>query len=661
LPLAGVLLVAGFLRFWQLDSLPPGLYHDEAYYGLDALALLNGELFPIYHEGWELYAADAHAERPPVPARFPVFFEGNYGREPLHVYLVALSIWLFGPTPWAIRLVPAVAGVVAVWTTYLAATALFAAAKERTGSVGDCRPLMAAFFMATLYPAVTFSRFGIRAMLFVPFETLAVFCFWQGINKTNGRERPPVAWFAAAGFFLGAGLYTYAAARLLPLLFLLFIPYWFWLERPALARYWRAVAVMALAGIVTALPMLVFYARYPYFFFFRTAYVANKGLGAVPGKPWLTWLGNVWRVALGLFWQGEGHLRHNLPGRPYLDPIQFALFLPGVAVSLQRRLRPRGAFLLLWLAVMLLPTLMSGDAPHFGRMTGVAPVVAILMAAGAAMLFGRLRRRWGRGRLVAMGCLLLAVSTFWTGRDYFTGYGRHPQLYDAFYVADWQLGQFAAAQPADAALYLAPPQAEMATIYFALPGEWQRLRSFDAPDGALPLGKPGSPVVYLVRPPAGTALDRLRAHYAGLEPGEWYDDFVPFAVPADSPRLGEAQRAMVLWGDAIQLVAWAEERTDDAIAVALYWQADNELERDYTAFVHVVDGDGRLVAQLDRQPGGYPTSEWRPGELVVDVFRVVLPADLVPGTYTLQTGFYHWPTLERLGEPATLSRLKVED
>ena len=59
-------------------------------------------------------------------------------------------------------------------------------------------------------------------------------------------------------------------------------------------------------------------------------HVANKGLGAVPGKPWLTWLGNIGRVFAGLFWQGEGHLRHNLPGRPYLDAIQAVLFLLGL-------------------------------------------------------------------------------------------------------------------------------------------------------------------------------------------------------------------------------------------------------------------------------------------------------------------------------------------
>ena len=111
--LLAVLLLATFFRFWRLDSMPPGLYHDEAYNGLDALSLNQGETFPQFYEGWELYAADAHAGRPAEESRFPIFFEGNYGREPLHIYLMALSVFLFGATPFAIRAVPAAAGVLA--------------------------------------------------------------------------------------------------------------------------------------------------------------------------------------------------------------------------------------------------------------------------------------------------------------------------------------------------------------------------------------------------------------------------------------------------------------------------------------------------------------------------------------------------------------------
>ncbi|MCP4422716.1 MAG: hypothetical protein GY805_39410, partial [Chloroflexi bacterium] len=78
-----IIALAAFLRLWQLDTLPPGLYHDEAYNGLDALSLLQGKTFPQFYEGWELYAQDAHANNLPQESKFPLFFEGNYGREPV--------------------------------------------------------------------------------------------------------------------------------------------------------------------------------------------------------------------------------------------------------------------------------------------------------------------------------------------------------------------------------------------------------------------------------------------------------------------------------------------------------------------------------------------------------------------------------------------------
>ena len=237
--LLAVMILAAIFRFWRLDSLPPGLYHDEAYNGLDALSLIQGRTFPQFYEGWELYAADAHAMQPAKETRFPIFFEGNYGREPLHVYLMAVSLLLMGATPFAIRAVPAAAGVLAVLTTFLAARALLAD-QTRNGS-GYLVPLLAALTVAILYPAVHFSRFGIRAMVFVPVETMVVACFWWGAGR-SGRESESksdaATWllFLLAGALLGVGLYTFAAARLLPLVWIVFVPLWFWRDRDAFRR-----------------------------------------------------------------------------------------------------------------------------------------------------------------------------------------------------------------------------------------------------------------------------------------------------------------------------------------------------------------------------------------------------------------------------------------
>lgn len=651
-----ILLLAAALRFWRLGEMPPGLYHDEAYNGLDALSLLDGKEFPLFYEGWELYAQDAHAERPPNPTRFPVFFEGNYGREPLHVYLMALSIAIAGATPFAVRAVPAAAGVLAVLTTFLAARALFPKPTHPRVSPW-VMPLLAAFTMAVLYPAVHFSRFGIRAMLFVPCATLAVMAFWIAFRSTGGRAW---AWYAGAGFFIGLGLYTYAAARLLPLLFIGFGLFLLLLDRDALRARLPGFGLMGGVALLTALPLLLFFARYPYYFAFRLAYVANRGAGTVADAPALTWLLNVGRVVGGFLWQGETHLRHNLPGRPFLDPIQRLLAVAGLGVAFWRWRKPESAFALLWLGVMLLPSILSGDAPHFGRLIGAAPPAAVIVALGATVLLGWALDRAPSSRWLAPLFVTLAFlpSLVWTARDYFVVYANHPDLARDFYLAEWQMGKVAAEQPPETALYLTPTQEEMATIYFAL-RDPDRLRSFSEGATLAPVGFADQPILYFIRP----GQDATSANLAGLFPtapiGPPADGYTPLAVTPDDERNWPSRSAPAPMGATIQLAGDEVRQSEEALTVTLVWQALSEEERDLTMFVHVEDEAGIIVAQTDRPPAGYPTTEWQPGEIVVDRVMVTLPVDLAPGIYSVTTGFYHLPTLARTDEPIPLGTIVI--
>jgi hypothetical protein len=71
------------------------------------------------------------------------------------------------------------------------------------------------------------------------------------------------------------------------------------------------------------------------------------------------------------------------------------------------------------------------------------------------------------------------------------------------------------------------------------------------------------------------------------------------------------------------------------------------MNEDYTVFIHLVDANGQLVAQMDGQPfqGRYPTSWWSPGELIVD--RRSAPA-IAPGKYRLLVGWYRLSDGSRL-------------
>ncbi|MDX1413813.1 MAG: hypothetical protein R3293_06455 [Candidatus Promineifilaceae bacterium] len=656
--LISTILLAAFLRIWKLDALPPGLYHDEAYNGLDALSLIQGKSFPQFYEGWELYAEDAHSERPPLDTRFPVFFEGNYGREPLHIYLMALSILIFDVTPFAIRIIPALAGTLAVLTTFLATRALFR-------SHGIAVPLFAAFLLAIMYPTLHFSRFGIRAILFVPVETCAVASFWAGINRgeqDNGSKKGAGVWFwfLLAGVLLGLAVYTFAAARLFPLVWVMFIPVWFWMDRDASSRFWKQVMGMVGAALLTALPLITFFIQYPYYFVFRIAYVANKGKGAVEGKPWLTWIFNIGRVLRGLVLFGETHLRHNLPGRPYLDLIQSLLSIVGLVLTLRRIFKPRFLFLLLWFLIMLLPSILSGDAPHFGRLSGAAAPMAIMGALGANYFIGKVTNLLWRklspkhAEVTAYGLIvtLFLVSTIATFYDYFYRYAGQPRLAEDFYEPEWEIGRFAASQGADLDVYLTPTQEELATILFAL-GDPDRLRNYDGSGSLVPTGRSANAALYLVRNSESKAetlnqLDLMIPSGTILPGGLDYDVFY---VAEDTSRIKTNYVADTWFGDQIRLIGWSKEIKDGQLFVTLAWQAEKDIERNYTAFVHLLGEESELIAQQDRQPAGYPTSDWRVGEVIIDRYTIALPSDFYPNEdYSLITGFYHLPDMEWLGE-----------
>jgi hypothetical protein len=74
------------------------------------------------------------------------------------------------------------------------------------------------------------------------------------------------------------------------------------------------------------------------------------------------------------------------------------------------------------------------------------------------------------------------------------------------------------------------------------------------------------------------------------------------------------------------------------------------MDRRYTVFVHLLDADNRIVAQMDSEPlgGTHPTTEWQIGEIVRDNYGLLIAPDTPPGEYLLEVGMYYLPTLERL-------------
>jgi hypothetical protein len=68
----------------------------------------------------------------------------------------------------------------------------------------------------------------------------------------------------------------------------------------------------------------------------------------------------------------------------------------------------------------------------------------------------------------------------------------------------------------------------------------------------------------------------------------------------------------------------------------LWWQAPAGLDEPFKISARLLDVEGQKVAAVDAEPvaGAYPTTAWRPGEVVADAYEIPLPAGLPPGDYT---------------------------
>lgn len=129
---------------------------------------------------------------------------------------------------------------------------------------------------------------------------------------------------------------------------------------------------------------------------------------------------------------------------------------------------------------------------------------------------------------------------------------------------------------------------------------------------------------------------------------------VPIALPGWETESWAARAPCCRLGDQIELLSAQTPETITAgqpITVSLVWRAMAGQLKPLTAFVHLVAGDGRMVAQHDSPPrlGEYPTEVWAAGDIVPDEHVLATGDDLPPGEYRLMGGMYDSGTIERLG------------
>lgn len=638
LALLAITAVAAFFRLYRLGDLPPGDGFDVAQYGVDALQILQG-------------------------AR-PIYLESNFGREVLFSYLVAAAYRVIGPGTFGIHLVSALIGIATIPAVFLAARELFH--EQRDGALRYL-PLLAAALAALSYWHLNWSRVGLRVILVPFFAALLAWALWRGFRTSRAR------WFALAGALLGLSLYTYQAARLLPLLAAVaFALYGLWRRRWSREETTHLLVTAALALLV-GVPLLNYARLHPGALSVRIRQATVVDASLPPAEQARTLIAQATAALLTYSFRGDTDPQFTIPGRPSLNPFLSIGLMLGILAALWRFRRPPHLFLLVWLAIMTAPAMVADLAATAKRYLGAFPAVMILIAFGFLIVLDWLgqRDRSSNRNTKFLYIVLLGVGLLYTAgrtvRDYFVLWAADPDLPTHFQIDHRLIGEAIGRLDPRQPVWLSPYPPDQPVIQLHA-GLRPDLRGYNG-RFCLPYTDPigGHGATYVIVPGLQDAsLAQLQQLFPGgrttdgpLRPGSNRPYYRLLELPPGAKPAVEAQSARATWDGRVALldahVEPAVASPGDTITVTLTYKALNDIAIDYTAFVHLLgaprpDTGSPLWGQADGAPcgGALPTYHWREGDIIRDTITLQLPADLPAGGYELVSGFYTWPELIRL-------------
>lgn len=633
LPLATtILVVAAFLRFWQLDLYPPGPHYDEGAYLLITRSIAFGG------------------------ARFFPIVEAYQGREVLYMYLNAPLLHLFGDHILTLHITSAMLNIVTL------AAAMTLARRMFRGERGIIIALAAGVVFLLSFPQLFIARQAFRAVTLPFMQALALLFLWHGLAP--GRKSSPLSklergiqgvrfgrsqrwgWLALGGLFAGGVVYTYMASRLFPLWLALGALVLLWSDR----THWRARLAQGVVFFgmlaLTAAPMVVYALQKPDIFWGR--------LGEVTQTSAAISLADSLMLHLRMFFiEGDPYFRYNIPGRPYFTLPEGILLLVGLGISVAALLRRNTraieapAYALALLApLMVIPSVIStgGLPPSHMRSLGMIPLIFITVGIGFEALFRWVTNRWhfDRARTLAVLVLIsISIGGVWIGRMYFTWAATAELFYetdgDLSAAAKW-LGEHA--QPSEH-IYLAARDRSHPTVMIEQtpPITWMGTDTLFLPP-------PGEQGLYIFPRSAPPPPDWA----AWLEPGRIADlplapdgrtAFEAFRLSGNSPLPGFMAGGDRVENDYLSLLGSYTTGSVPAgtrgEVVALWRVRSAPPDGDFTPLIQLVTSDGIVLSRGDVYLTDANT--WQPGAVLIIRLPVDAPPDAAPGSYSVEVAW----------------------
>lgn len=373
-----LLSLAAFFRFYRLYDIPFGLNNDAAWEGSAALDILRGNIKPYWP-----YAAQ------------------GWRGEGLFRLMVTFFTYFMGPQTLVIKLPSAILGLLTLIPFYLLLRLLF---RQKIAFI-------ATFLLATSGWHITMSKTGWRA-IGVPLFSLLTFYFLFLAIKTK-RKR----YFGLTGIFLTGSLYTYDAARVLPLFFVFWTIWLILNKKISLKTQFLNLILMVLAFLITIFPLLS-YATHHWSNFTGRANFLFIG-HQIEQENSLMPLWNNLKTSVLLFNQ-RANGNDFFINEPLVDkPISW--FLPlGFFISLIQIFKNRKQnylFMVLLFLAFLIPGIFS--VPNGNRGIGTLPTVYFFSAIGISFTADQFYRLTRKKIFAKAFTLLVLMTTFFlTYSDY---------------------------------------------------------------------------------------------------------------------------------------------------------------------------------------------------------------------------------------------------
>lgn len=404
-----ILILGASFRFDRLDSFPPEMNSDMVVNILDAYKIQRGE-------------------------EYRIFLANNGGREPLHIYLMAIAASLpgLGFDRTTLNLVSALESFLTLPIMFFFAVEVIGKRRRQQAlAVG----LLASALLAASFWHVSLARQGLRIPLSPLLTALSALFFARALRHNRRSD------FVLAGIFLSFGLYSYKSVRMLPLVYVIGVAITLLLRRYSWRLRWRYLfnlGVLALVAGMVFLPTLRYWIEEPDEFTQRSA---TRIFGDQPTTDAerlallrdgvATFLSNTRNALLMFHHTHDNTWISNIPGQPALDPVTGAFLVLGAAAWLGLLVKERDPvywFVPVLFFVMILLTALAIafpiEVPSLQRASGAIPPAYLIAALPLAILCRQIHRALPRalGLAAAVGlALAVIVSAYQYNRNLYFG------------------------------------------------------------------------------------------------------------------------------------------------------------------------------------------------------------------------------------------------